>query len=200
MDMKKDISERRLYEMPLAKGWNLISFPGTPANPVVAEVFRSTPSVDMVHSFRNEEWLTAVRAVKSWKGRLAEVAAGCGYWVHAEAAETLATPIAKLPAEPPAQSVVVDYGWNLLGVLDVEQGPAGEPPAKGSGDADEYFSNLDWQVAYSFEGIGVWKKALPGQDTRGFICNGKGYWVWVESPGVFTPFGERRNAAAGVAS
>ena len=199
--MKKSLkAKQHLYEMTLAEGWNLISFPGTPAKPAVADVFGPARSIDMVHSYRNGEWLTAVRAVKSWRGRLTELAGGYGYWVHAEAAATLSIPIAKLPSEHPAPSLVVGYGWNLLGVLDAELSPAGEPPAWSDGDADEYFSNLDWGIAYSLVGVGAWKKALPGQDTHGFICNGKGYWVWVESAGVFAPFGERRSAAAGVAS
>ena len=205
MDMKKDVGRQHLYELTLSEGWNLISFPGTPVKPAVSDVFGSARAVDMVHGFRNGEWLIANRTSESWKGNLTEITGGYGYWVHAETAETLSTPISRPSSEHPALSMIVGYGWNLIGVLDSGLSPAGAAPANGSGDPDGYFANLDWDVAYSLEGadpegFGIWKKALPGQGARGFVRNGRGYWVWVDSAGTFTPYGDSKAATAGVAS
>ena len=192
-------SKQRLYQMTIAAGWNLISFPGTPAAPALADVFGEANAVDMVHSFRNGEWVTAVRDVKSWTGSLAEVVGGYGYWVHAAEPETLAVMIPKPTDRHALPCLSVEYGWNLLGVIDVKQSPVGETPAKSRGDADSYFGDLDWQVAYAFENAGTWKRSLSGEGAPDFIRTGRAYWVWVERSGQFTPFSERRSVAEGIA-
>ena len=81
----------------------------------------------------------------------------------------------------------VSTGWNLLGVVDVEQAKAGNAP-NGGGDADDYFSNIRWSVAYSYDTRqNDWTRILPSGANSDAISNGKGYWVWATAPGTLVP-------------
>ena len=103
------------------------------------------------------------------------------------------------------------HGWNLLGVIDIFQNPAGTPPGPNGGDseADDYFGSIPWRIAYGYDTArSLWVRSIPGADSdapegtsadeRGFrlvdgrvvtqeVLNGKGYWVWSSEPGTLVP-------------
>ena len=71
----------------------------------------------------------------------------------------------------------------------MKQAAAGKAPS-GGGEADDYFSNIKWKVAYSFNTSGnQWSKSIPdaGSDPDNEILNGKGYWVWSTAAGTLVP-------------
>ena len=193
-DVKEEfkVLKRQPYAIELQPGWNLISFPGDPFNPAVANVIGSDLRADTVLGYQNGEWVTAVKNEDGrWQGTLTDIVGGYGYWVRTTAVEDIETVIPPILPTSNLPTVPVISGWNLLGVVDAEQADVGDDDA--SHDADEYFTSLNvWRVAYSFETQqNRWMKLLPdgtdSDDNPHMVANGKGYWVWSTRPGTLVP-------------
>ena len=103
----------------------------------------------IVLAYQDEEWLTAVNDQGTWRGTLTEIVGGYGYWVQTTAFESISTLIPETDTSSVLPTARVIKGWNLLGVVDVQQAAAGKAPS-GNGEADDYFNNFDWRVAYAF--------------------------------------------------
>ena len=183
-----EVLERQPYEVDLNPGWNLISLPGDPFNPAVAQVIGSDLRADTVLGYQGGEWVTAVKNEDGrWQGTLVDIVGGYGYWVRTTAVETIETVIPPNLPTSVLPTVPVISGWNLLGVVDAEQRDTGT-----EADADDYFTSLPaWRVAYSFETQqNRWTKLLPNGGTATApheVENGKGYWVWSSQPGTLVP-------------
>ena len=196
---------RGAYEIDISPGWNLVSVPGTPTDPSLNAVIPPGGGVSAVMSYQDSNWLTAaVDENGSWRGSLTRIEAGYGYWVFAATFATLAPLIPEPETTSLPPTIRVRHGWNLLGVIDLFQNPAGKPPGAGSGDgeADNYFGSFDWRVAYTFDGqYHRWVRIAPEDDKKDDasstddeeddeppeIVNGKGYWVWSSEPGTLVP-------------
>ncbi|MCY4583260.1 MAG: SwmB domain-containing protein [Chloroflexi bacterium] len=164
------VVERTPYELELTPGWNLISVPGTPAEPSLDAVIPPESRVSPVLSYQDGDWVTAaLNDDGEWRGNLTRIEAGPGYWVFATTFQKLSTliPEAEPASVPPA--VRVNYGWNLVGVIDLFQNPAGAPPGAyggGSGEADEYFKSVPWRIAYTYNTLqSLWVRTIEGADT-----------------------------------
>ena len=183
-----DVVPRDPYEVDLIPGWNLVSVPGTPLDSSTGAVMGSTNEATIVLAYQNDEWLTAVNDQGEWRGTLTDIVGGYGYWVQTTAFETIETLIPETDTSSVLPTARVIKGWNLLGVVDVAQADAGDAPS-GGGEADDYFNNFDWRVAYAFETeTNQWTKTLPDvQDSDTEIKNGKGYWVWSTETGTLVP-------------
>ena len=196
------VVERTPYELDLLPGWNLISVPGTPADPSLDAVLPPAARVSPVLSYQDGDWVTAfANADGEWGGNLSTIEAGPGYWVFATTFETLSTLIPETDPTFIPQAMRVGYGWNLLGVTDLFQNPAGVAPGAyggGSGEADEYFGSIPWRVAYTYDTLrSLWVRVIegdsdaivevPGDDDQPEIVTGKGYWVWSSEPGTLVP-------------
>ena len=182
-------ADRSAYEVDLTPGWNLVSIPGTPSDSGVESVLDDAPQSKIVLSYQNDEWVTAVRVDGGgWQGTLTDIVGGYGYWIQTTAFETLSASIPETDTSSVLPTARVTAGWNLLGVVDVEQRDAGDPPSGGA-DADNYFSNLQWSVAYSYDTrTNGWTRILPRTTSAdNAIENGKGYWVWATAPGTLVP-------------
>ena len=188
-DYRFTVAARRPYELSLTPGWNLVSLPGTPTDPSVESVLDDAPQSKIVLSYQNDEWVTAVRVDGGgWQGTLTEIVGGYGYWIQTTAFEKVSASIPETDTSSVLPTARVTAGWNLLGVVDVEQAKAGSSPSGGP-DADNYFSNLRWSVAYSYDTRqNDWTRILPKADSADdAIKNGKGYWVWATAPGTLVP-------------
>lgn len=187
-DFNFDVQARRPYELKLTPGWNLVSLPGTPTDSTVGAVTSGVPQAKIVLSYQNDAWTTAVRVEDGgWQGTLTDIVGGYGYWIQTTAFETLKTSIPETDTSSVLPTAQVSTGWNLLGVVDVEQAKAGNAP-NGGGDADDYFSNIRWSVAYSYDTRqNDWTRILPSGANSDAIANGKGYWVWATAPGTLVP-------------
>ena len=188
-EFKFTVAARRPYELKLTPGWNLVSLPGTPTDSSIESVLDGAPRSTIVLSYQNDEWVTAVRVDDGgWQGTLTDIVGGYGYWIQTTAFETLSSSIPETDTSSILPTASVTAGWNLLGVVDVEQAKAGSNPSGGP-DADNYFSNLSWSVAYSYDTRqNDWTRILPKTDSANdAIKNGKGYWVWATSPGTLVP-------------
>ena len=192
---------RGAYELEVSPGWNLISLPGNPADPSLSAVIPPFGNVTAVMSYQDGNWLTAaVDNDGDWRGSLVRIEAGYGYWVFATSFDTLAPLIPETDPTSVPLTVPVVHGWNLVGVVDVFQNPAGTAPGAeggGSGEADGYFSSIDWRVAYSYNPQYGRFTRVSHEDDVGDeeseddeppeIVNGKGYWVWAAEPGTLVP-------------
>ena len=180
-----EVLQRKPYGVRLNPGWNLISLPGDPFNTSLAEVIGDLKA-NTVLGYQGGEWVTAVRNEDgSWQGTLTEIVGGYGYWVQTSVVEDIEVII---PPASPTQvlpSVPVVSGWNLLGVVDVDQAKEGTED-----NADQYFTSLNsWRVAYSYDTqMNNWSKLIPKVENEpAMVKNGKGYWVWVTKAGKLVP-------------
>ena len=185
---KFDVIARKPYELGLTPGWNLVSLPGTPLDSSVGAVMGDSMEASIVLAYQNDEWLTAVNDNGTWRGTLTDIMGGYGYWVQTTAFESIKALIPETDTSSILPTARVIAGWNLLGVVDVQQGKAGDAPSN-KGDADDYFNNISWKVAYSFNtSNNAWSRVIPKADNNSdAIENGKGYWVWSSSAGTLVP-------------
>ena len=192
---------RGAYEVDLSPGWNLISLPGTPADPSLSAVIPPGDGISVVMAYQDGNWLTATVDMDGyWRGSLNRIEAGYGYWVFATSFATLAPLIPETDPTSVPLTIRVNHGWNLVGVVDLFQNASGEAPGAeggGSGEADNYFGSLDWRVAYTFNPqYSRWVRIAPEDDKDDAdtddneppeIVNGSGYWVWSAEPGTLVP-------------
>ncbi len=183
-----EVTARAAYEVDLIPGWNLVSVPGTPLDSSVQSVMGDTMQATIVLAYQDDAWLTAVNDNGTWRGTLTDIVGGYGYWVQTTAFESISALIPETDTSSILPTASVIAGWNLLGVVDVLQADAGDPPSGGD-EADDYFDNIEWKVAYSFNtSENTWAKSIPGDgDNDDEIVNGKGYWVWSTEAGTLVP-------------
>ncbi|MCY4582923.1 MAG: hypothetical protein OXE50_09045 [Chloroflexi bacterium] len=181
-------AERPPYRIDLHAGWSLISFPGDPVDGTPENVMGDS-QVEVVWAHQGHQWKAAVRAADgSWRTAtgLTTILGGWGYWVYTPAATTIETALSPDTPRPSPEGC----GWQLMGIWDAEQQPAGTKV-----DADDYFAGVGWREAYGFlSEANLWTKVVTGTD--GTVEVGRGYWVrvtlggWhaVDSSGTFCPF------------
>lgn len=162
--------ERPPYRIDLLPGWNLISFPGDPVDPALENVMGDS-KVDIVLAYREDQWEAAVRTSDGrWRATsgVTAISGGQGYWMHALADSAIET---TLSADSP-RPAIEGCEWQLVGVWDAEQRPAGTEV-----DADEYFALVNWRVAYTYRpDTDLWEKQSPR--SSGTVETGAGYWLW----------------------
>ncbi len=176
-DFEFSVLERTPYELEVLPGWNLISFPGTPVDPSLGGVIPTSALVSPVLAYQDGDWLTAVVSSDGeWAGNLRQFEAGFGYWLFTTTYATLSPVIAEPELTSTPASVAVKHGWNLLGVIDVFQNPAGTPPGAtvdndagepviGDAEADNYFGSIPWRIAYGYDTLrSLWLRNVPGAD------------------------------------
>ena len=147
------VIDREPYELDLTPGWNLVSLPGTPLDSSIGSVMGDSMQASIVLAYQDDAWLTAVNDNGTWRGTLTDIVGGYGYWVQTTAFESISALIPETDTSSVLPTAKVIKGWNLLGVVDVVQASAGNAPggADAKGEADDYFDNIEWRVAYSFD-------------------------------------------------
>ena len=183
-----EVVARGAYKVNLTPGWNLVSVPGTPLDSSTQSVMGDTMQATIVLAYQDDAWLTSVNDNGTWRGTLTDIVGGYGYWVQTTAFESISALIPETDTSSILPTARVIKGWNLLGVVDVLQNRAGSPPSGGD-EADDYFDNIAWKVAYSFDtSTNTWEKSIPKDgDNDDEIVNGKGYWVWSTEAGTLVP-------------
>ena len=184
-----DVTARKAYSLPIEAGSNLVSLPANPADGDVNAVFGGESSISMVMTYDNASglWQVASRdGGGAFAGNLTSIDARHAYWVVSDQSLDLAV---LLPASggltvfPPA--IEVYEGWNLVPVANVDQSKAGTVI-----EADDYFANISWSIAYGYDPVGgSFVKIIEGDDSDGSndVETGKGYFVYADSKGVIIP-------------
>ncbi len=213
------VNDRSKYAVDLSPGWNLVSIPANPDDPAIDAVLPADHPASSVLSYQNSEWVAANRPkladrtaeTSAWAGTLTDIVAGYGYFIETDAFNDLATLIPEANPTTPLPTVPVVSGWNLLGVVDVDQGDS-----KVSRRADVYLASISWSVAYGFNtATNRWQKIVVAPEAANInsegkrvitaaaadveavlaskaspeysVMNGAGYWVWATKKGTLVP-------------
>ena len=188
------VVEREAYEVGLAPGWNLISLPGTPIEPGLDDVLP-----DDLEASRILQWVNGAFEVNerqsdgTWdpSGGVTEMVAGPGYWVFSTVFEDIETLLSLRDPADVLPTVEIVGGWNLIGVVDINENEAGTGPGAGENeDADDYLASIEgWLIAYSYNAETLqWTRIVPDSaSSANAIFNGKGYWVWAGESGTLVP-------------
>ena len=126
-------AERTPFNLKLIAGWNAVSFPANPVDPMIENVF-TEGVVDMVAAWDisdpTKPWSIASRMEGEWSthsdfATLTKVSAKYGYWVHAQGFVTqkiaLIGQINRLDSgvvPPDLVAIPTEPGWNFVGVID----------------------------------------------------------------------------------
>lgn len=199
-----EVAERDDFVIELQPGWNLVSFPGTPADSAIGAAIGNTP-VTVVWSYDPSVegfWSVAFRdtADDAFSGTLETIDAGHGYWMLTDSFKELEVAIPALaggtvaggtPIAPPTLSLV--EGWNLVPVVDV----TGDLDAGDFIDSDVYFTGLEAEISriYTFDTVAnAWALVVRdgNSETAGIAAIealevGKAYWVYMTDSGVVVP-------------
>ncbi len=193
---KFEVLARSAYEVSLRPGWNLVSVPANPADPAIDAVLPGDHPATQALAYQSGEWVSAIRDSETggWIGTLTDIGAGYGYFILTNSFDPLETLIPEADPTTLLPIVPVVSGWNLLGVVDIDQVDQGEDDAQI--DADTYLTSIDWTVAYGFDTTtGRWQKITTDSDNacgdaanlQPCMENGSGYWVWSETQGTLVP-------------
>ena len=126
-------AERKDFGLKLIAGWNAVSFPANPMDPMIENVFTDA-SIDMVAGWDSSDpekpWSIATRMEDEWStseeyATLNKIHAQYGYWVHSQGFTTQRVKLVggidrTDPSVTPADLVTIPTlpGWNFVGVID----------------------------------------------------------------------------------
>jgi len=172
--LRVGLSAGQVAEIPLVKGWNLVSFPGVPDSNLVADLIKPIQGqVDLLYAYDalEQRWVTHSVAAP-FASELERVAPGQGLWVHALADVTW--PVRCVGQS--AATIPLAAGWNLVGYpFAAAQGMAAMVAPLGE--------RLQSIYAYdATDAADPWRTYTPGWpvSTLTSLQPGKGYWVQVD--------------------
>ena len=185
---KFTVKEVAPVQIPLKPGWNLVSLPGEPADPAINAVI-TVADVNTVVTYdpinpnpaTGGPWLSATRATASdpLTGSLITINPGHGYWVKTSSFDPIEVEIPLCLLCLPPSSIQMVAGWNLVGVVSIEQ----EAPGTAI-PSDRYFADTDWIRAWTYDPqTDAIEQVLPLNFQN--VVIGKGYWL--EIPQDSTP-------------
>jgi hypothetical protein len=184
--IKFTVTARKAYSVTMSAGWNLISFPGGPANGAIDTVLPSSHPATDVLSYDDGVWSVASRTAGStWEGTLSSIDGNHGYWVNSSSSQPVEALLALTSVGSAATlpTIAVEAGWNLVSVIDLAQTKQGSTGDTQTGS--NYFTSVDWSVAYSYDSsTRTWTRVTPA---AGSVKNGQGVWVWATKAGTLIP-------------
>ncbi len=190
------VAARKTFNIKLIAGWNAVSVPANPVDPMIESVF-TDPVIDMVASWDGSDpekpWSIASKVDGEWDthsdfATLTKISAKYGYWVHThgfttqpvalvgkinrEAADVVPADLIQIPTSP---------GWNFVGVIDQEgdqtQDHFGEALENGANiSAREYLGS--YVRAYTWDPVRSRFQVLDGDSD---LMIGDGIWVYYGS-------------------
>jgi len=188
------VAKRPDFTVPLSTGWNLISFPGTPADTAIATVIDGTSGtnhpIDVVMTYAptgQGGWLINTRGDDGlWATEgpniLTTLDGTSAYWVRTDSFEDLSVTIPGVRGGTATLLPVLSLskGWNLLPVLDVSGAPA-----TATTTAAAYLDGLSVSRIYEYNTRGDQFDSV--NTATGALAYGRGYWVYLTAAGVLVP-------------
>jgi hypothetical protein len=172
--LRVSLSSGEVTQVPLKKGWNLVSLPGNPNSTLVADLLAPVrEQVDLLYGYdaAGQSWVVCNTAV-SYACEMERVEAGQGLWMHALA--DVAWPVSC--EAPSAATISLVAGWNLVGY-----------PLAAAQEIGEAVAPLGERLkaVYAYEAADAtqpWRIYTPGglANTLMTLQPGKGYWVQVD--------------------
>jgi hypothetical protein len=193
--IKFTVTARKAYSVAMSAGWNLVSFPGNPADGAIDSVLPSSHPATDVLSFDDGVWAVASRSAGgSWEGTLLTMDGNHGYWINTSSSKPIQALLALTSVGSAATlpTISIESGWNLVSVIDlahIKQGTADGPDADSLPDDTEtganYFTSVTWSVAYTYDSsTRAWSRVTG---STGNVKNGQGVWVWATKAGTLIP-------------
>ena len=192
---KFTVAERKAFNLKLIAGWNAVSFPANPIDPMIENVF-TDPVVDMVAAWDTADpskpWSIATKMGGEWStngdmATLTKVTAKYGYWVHAQGFTTqrvqLVGGIDRVDSSvvpPDLVSIPTLTGWNFVGVIDQDgdqtQANWGEVLKTGTTSVTALdYLGMNAIKSYTWDSVRNRFDTLEPGDT---IKVGQGIWVY----------------------
>ena len=164
------------WDIPLAEGWNLVSFPLAPESTAILDVLASIDGqYDIVYTYLSwdtaDPWKTYNVALPPFLNDLTQLDERTGLWIHMTAAGTL-TVSGSVPA---STSIPLVTGWNLVGF-----------PRQSSQLLAEALASIDakYDVLYGYDAFDIadpwetYNAALPPfLNDLTDLAPGRGYWL-----------------------
>jgi hypothetical protein len=201
------------FEISLAPGWNLISFPFTPADPAINTVIPRGHLISLVMGFDKgaKAWQVSQRDAVTglFVGDVKVMTATTGYFVLTNAFQPLRVSrptVSGASVPPPPPAIEVLKGWNLIPVL------SRAAPLPREADADDYLRLVIWEKAIGYSPLTrVWESVERGvalktlilgdppyttpcgvthvapKIVKSKVCLGKAYWLWASENGTIVP-------------
>ena len=195
------VAERKAFGVKLIAGWNAISFPANPIDPMIKDVFTNS-AVDMIAGWDASDpekpWMIATRMDGEWStdednATLTRVHAKYGYWVHAQGFTTqkvlLIPGISRTDPNvvpPDLVTIPTNEGWNFVGVIDQDgdqtENHFGATLQNGvtSVTAGDYLGKN--RRAYTWDAVRSKFEIVEADDT---VKIGDGIWVYYAKPTTF---------------
>ena len=158
----------RTFELPITKGWNLISIPLAIDNTSINAVFPDANDGDELYTY-DDGWLivTYYSALPGWHGDFETVEPDKGYWYSANASYTATIE----GAEAGARSVSIAKGWNLIGYTRLSDANLSELLTNVTNEDELYsYDGGDWLIATYYSALPGWHGDISKMEP------GKGYW------------------------
>jgi hypothetical protein len=169
------------YDIPLYKGWNLISLPLVPEDDAAGMVLLGiAPELSEAWAYDgcDDEWTSGKFEGPWWVGDLETMEVERGYWLEMNESATLTvTGWTMVPGNVPPPTYNVCEGWNLVGYYAL-------PPDKVM-TAKKYFTEVT--VSYKVLGFDGAPQGWVTVDKGDNLYSGKGYWMKAENDGEITP-------------
>jgi len=169
-------------QIGLRAGWNAISLPLIPNNPLIEEVLADVENVEVVWAYD-----PVSRPLDPWFSYspkappdLTEMKDGLGYWIKMSVGAILTVDGVVQP-EPPGlpKTYPVVEGWNFIGFKSLY------PMSY-----DNYLVNIadSYSVIWGYYD-GRFYDVYP-LEHQPYLMPGSGYWIWMTAEGIIVPPGE----------
>jgi hypothetical protein len=177
-------------KVPLKEGWNLISLPVVPDNPIITTVMKSQiddNTLGTVWAYvgnpgKPKSWLFFQPGKAS---TLKTMNDGVGYWVYMKANDALYVKGTVIPAGALPPSYQLDQGWNLIGFKS-------QPDANATKRVGQYLSsingNYDPSNVWLYNSTsGLWIRADTDPNTGTVLHPGDAMWILMTSAATLNP-------------
>jgi len=178
------IETRRMAEVALRPGWNLISIPLSPSSTVITDVLSNIDGqYDLVYAYAASDaadpWKKYNTAAPSFLNDLTEINETMGFWIRATETVTLTVS----GSVPSSTDISLYTGWNLVGYPSQTTHPIAEALASIDGKYDLVYAYDAWDAE------DPWKKyntaAPPFLNDLTEMGPGWGYWIRVSEDCVW---------------
>lgn len=191
MDISKDVFiviDGYRWDIPLEKGWNMVSLPQNRTNTALTDVLNSIDgNYEAVRAYNSSDMLDPweqyvvdkVSGPFESNNDLQDITNVKGLWIFMQTADVLEA-LGKIPV--PSQTIIsLNEGWNFVGYPSIITRPVGF----GAGDAFQGLSGIIKIVwYYNASSPSTWKwegwddPGVYSPDTITYIRPGEGYWIY----------------------
>jgi len=181
-------------EIPLAKGWNLISLSHDPLEADIKNIFRSADVTVVISTSDSKTYQTTNPPCTSIhyesyyfiREELHSLQKHKAYWIYSTSDFRLEIPVSTqsglsselIPPSPPSP-IILNTGWNLIGVASTEESGTEIP-------IDSYLHGVDWEKAVIYmKSTDSFVIMYPNEEH--LVTVGEGIYTYLITDGLLVP-------------